>query len=397
MKLQSPDRAHHARAIKDLFSKAFGDYWDWIDFGTDGYVDGAPYDWGASRIGIVDGEVATHFGVWDFTMRIGSAKARVAGIGAVATRKALSGRGLMTQTASDAIPSLRDAGYDMSLLFGIANYYDRFGYVGTFSEHTFSVSTRDVAPADPPVAFEQFDGNYADLADQYNRENEGVTGTCVRPTFTANRRRKKWQGYTFDGGYIVTDRKDGILGVADCAGPPDRVLDIARQLAMREVAPIIEFTFVPQRSPMGEYLQTIADTYMARVEPNGGPMIKVVNLVSLMEKLIPELSRRLAAGPLTTYSGKLAIHGDDESVTLVIEKGTIAAVEPADADPAVSGDVRTDGAITAGPAIARLVIGDDDPRRICRQAGITLQGDASNLLPILFPNEEPSTILWDRF
>ncbi|MBU8913787.1 MAG: hypothetical protein KOO61_07150, partial [Spirochaetales bacterium] len=56
-----------------------------------------------------------------------------------------------------------------------------------------------------------------------------------------------------------------------------------------------------------------------------------------------------------------------------------------------------DGTITAGPAIARLVIGDDDPHRICRQAGITVEGEAGHLLPILFPNEEPSTILWDRF
>ena len=395
MELQSPQRNRHLGAITDLFAKNFSNYGEEFDYGSDGYLEGAPYDWGASRIGIVNGEVVTHFGVWDFTMRIGTATARVAGIGAVATERTLSGRGLMTKTASDAIESFRDAGYDMSLLFGLQTYYLRFGYVATFPEYTFSVSTRDVAPADPPVAFELFDGNYADFAHQYNRENEGVTGTCVRPTFTTNRRPKKWQGYTFDGGYVITDRKDGVLGIADCAGPPDRVLDVARQLAIREVAPTIEFTFLPRRSRMGEYLQTVTHTYTAKFVRDGGPMINVVDLASVMEKLIPELSRRLAAGPLATYDGRLAIGGDGESVTLVIRNGAVVAVEPAgEAEPS---STPADGSITAGPAIARFVIGDDDPHRICRQSGAELTGDAIHLVPILFPNEEPQTILWDRF
>ncbi len=395
MELQSPERSRHLGAITDLFAKNFSNYGEEFDYGSDGYFEGAPYDWEASRIGLVDGEVATHFGVWDFTMRIGSAKARVAGIGAVTTQRALSGRGLMTSTAADCVDSLRSAGYDMSLLFGLQTYYLRFGYVATFPEYTFSVSTRDVVPADPPVAFELFDGNYADFADQYNRENEGVTGTFVRPSFTTNRRPGKWHGYTFDGGYLITDRKDDVLGVADCAGPSDRVLDVARQLAVREVEPTIEFTFLPRRSLMGEYLQTITHTCSAKFVRNGGPMIKIVNLGSLMEKLSPELSRRLAAGPLASYTGRLAIGGDGERVTLVIRNGAVVAVDPG--GDASSPDAPADGSITAGPAIARLVIGDDDSHRICRQAGITVEGDAQHLLPVLFPNEEPSTILWDRF
>ena len=395
MELQSPERSRHLAAITDLFAKNFSNYGEEFDYGQDGYFEGAPYDWAASRIGTVDGEVATHFGVWDFTMRIGTATVRVAGIGAVTTRRALSGRGLMTQTASDAVESFRDAGYDMSLLFGIQNYYLQFGYVDTFPQSTFCVSARDVVPADPPVAFELFNGNYADFADQYNGENESVTGTFVRPSFTTNRRPRKWCGYTFDGGYLITDRKDDVLGVADCAGPPARVLDVARQLAVREVAPKIEFTFLPRRSMMGEYLQTVTHTYTAKFVRDGGPMIKVVNLASVMEKLSPELSRRLAAGPLATYDGRLAIGGDGESVTLVIQNGAVVAVEPA--EEAESSGAPVDGSITAGPAIARFVIGDDDPHRICRQSGAEMTGDAIHLVPILFPNEEPQTILWDRF
>jgi predicted N-acetyltransferase YhbS len=389
MELQSPDKDRHLDGISDLFAKSFGDYWRWVDDGNDGYLVGAPYDWAASRVGIVDGVLATHFGVWDFTMRIGTGTVRVAGIGAVATHRARRSHGLMSQTAADAVSSLRSAGYDMSLLFGIANYYTRFGYVGTFPEHKVSIATRDLNPADSPVRFEPFDGDYVNFAAQYNQENDGVTGTFVRPTFTTNRRPKRFSAYTFDGGYLVAGRYNDELQVADCAGAPEDVVEVARQLAVREVTGKITFVFVPDKSRMGEYLQTIPHTRTAGFTPNGGPMVKVVNLQSTMEKISLELSLRLGGGALPDYSGKLIVHGDGESVALVIEHGTVAAVEPA--QPTASGSV------TAGAPVARLVIGDGDPVRICRQSGIKLEGDARYLVPILFPDQEPSTILWDRF
>ena len=62
MELQSPDRNRHHGAITGLFAQVFSDYWDWYDYMPDGYLDDSPYDWGASRVGMVDGELATHFG-----------------------------------------------------------------------------------------------------------------------------------------------------------------------------------------------------------------------------------------------------------------------------------------------------------------------------------------------
>jgi len=42
-------------------------------------------------------------------------------------------------------------------------------------------------------------------------------------------------------------------------------------------------------------------------------------------------------------------------------------------------------------------VGDEPPERIVRQAGTTIAGDGQFLMHILFPYQEPSTILWDRF
>lgn len=405
MEVRPPDPGHHGPAITDLFARTFGDYWDWVDYSANGYFSGAPYDWDASRIVIIDDVVAAHFGVWDFTMRIGRSAVRVAGIGAVATERAHRTRGLMTQTARSAVDGFRGSGYDMSLLFGIRKYYLQFGYVGTFPERIVRVKTRDLAPLDPPVRFTPFNGSVADLATLYNEENAGVTGTFVRPTFTTNARPRTRTVYTFDGGYVVAGPYEGSFQVVDAAGPPGRIVDLVRQLASAGIFPEIEFVFVPPRSRLGEYLQTIAHTATLRSVPDGGPMIKTVNLTSTMEKIAGELSRRLSGSILADYSGRLTVNGDGESVVLFITSGTVVRVEPLVADgPRTEFAAREParpltgaGAVTGGPALARLIIGEDDPWRICRQSGIEVSGDARHLLPVLFPNEEPSTVLWDRF
>lgn len=391
MDLRSPDPSRHLDALADIFARTFSDYWRRTEYVTDGYIAESPYDWEASRIGVVDGEIATHFGVWDMTMRIGIGVVRLAGIGAVATLKGHRGKGLMVKTAGDCVDNLDAVGYDVSLLFGIPNFYHRFGYVGAFPEIRIILQTRDVAPAQGAVQYEPFEGSVTELAPLYNAENEGVTGTYVRPTYRLNRRWKKFTVYRFAAGYAVCGREGDTMEVADCAGDPATVLEVIRQRAVAELCSRIVFVFLPPRSRMGEYLQTLSHGMQIDRNAAGGPMMKIVNLQRTMEKVAPELTSRLAASPLHSYSGTLALYGDGDGVVMGISSGEVSEVMPAAADATANGTV------TAGPALARLLIGDGDPHRVGRQSNIELSGDAVHLVPILFPDQQPSTIYWDRF
>ncbi|TFH06205.1 MAG: GNAT family N-acetyltransferase [Spirochaetales bacterium] len=390
--IASPSSSSQLHSLTEIFAKTFSAYWERVDYVLDGYIPHSNYDWNASRVGLIDGEVATHFGVWDFGMRIGSAVARVAGIGAVATLKTHRGHGLMAKTAGACVEGLGDAGYDMTLLFGIPNFYHRFGYVVTFTENQFLLSTRDLPAPSQDVVIEPFTGDVKVLAQVYNRENEGITGTYVRPTYGSNRRPGTDRIYTIPSGYVVVARDADTLEVVDCAGDPAEVVAAIRKLASAEVTPRIRFTFLPRRSRVGEYLQTVSHTFQAEHKPTGGPMIKIVNLHSLFEKLSGEMSRRLKASPLSGYDGSLVLEGDGETVVLEIAGGTVHKVRPGSSDA-----VDASGTVSAGAGLARLVLGDTEPARICRQEGITTTGDAVHLVPILFPDQEPSTILWDRF
>ena len=132
MDIISPRRADHLGTLSDVFARTFSDYWTQVEYASRGYFAESPYDWDASRVGVADGQVVTHFGVWGFDMRVGRCVVRLAGIGAVATLKTHRGGGLMARTAGDCVRGMDAAGYDMSLLFGIPNFYHRFGYVCAF-------------------------------------------------------------------------------------------------------------------------------------------------------------------------------------------------------------------------------------------------------------------------
>ena len=273
------------------------------------------------------------------------------------------------------------------------------------------LKTRDLAPADGPIEHALYDGPPAELAELYNRENDGVTGTYVRPTYLNNRMPARFSIYRFDGGYLVGGSDGTTYQVGDCAGDPATIVEIARQRACADVCPEIEFVFAPPRSRIGEYLRTLTHRTISDRHRSGGPMMKIVNLERTLEKIAPELSARLTASPLSGYSGTLALHGETGALVRFSDGAVsgVARIDDADAHAAgnanaaanahAAGNAATgfDGCVVAGPELVRLIVGDGDPHRVCRQAGIELTGDARHLVPILFPDQEPSTILWDRF
>jgi hypothetical protein len=391
--MQSPERSEHLDALGELFGKTFTRYWDRYEYSRLGYFDASPYDWESSRIGVSAGQIVSHFGVWGFALRIGRSVTRMAGIGAVATLKTMRGQGLMRTTATACVGSLKDAGYDISLLFGIPGFYHRFGYVVTFPEASFTCSTRELPEPDGEISHEPFTGDVTELADCYNRENETVTGTYVRPTYRKARRPDTAYCRRFDDGYVWVARDGDTLVVIDCAGRPETIVSIVRELAYSEVTPAVCFKFLPRRSRLGEYLQTISHSYTADHRATGGPMMKTINLESLSTKIADELSARLENSALAKYDGSLLIADAEEAVALEIRKGRVESVKRTAVDEADS----FDGAILGGHALVRLIMGAGDPERICRQGGIDLRGSAPHLVPVLFPDQEPSTILWDRF
>ena len=88
LRVCAPNRENDVAQLTDLLCKTYSaglGYWPAEKRSNNGYLLNSNYDWNASRIGKVGSEIVTHFGIWNFQVRVGRARVCVAGIGAVAT------------------------------------------------------------------------------------------------------------------------------------------------------------------------------------------------------------------------------------------------------------------------------------------------------------------------
>ncbi len=394
--LVAPDPARHGEAVCDLVSKTFsGDgYFEVRRHCRNGYILNSHYDWKASRIGLIGERLVTHFGVWNITMRIGTARVRMAGIGGVSTDPEYRKRGFMARTARAAIEAMRECGYDVSVLFGIRDFYHRFGYVRAWSQCDYIVPAGELPKERPSARLHTLKpGARDDLARLYNRENARFTGTAVKPTYT----RRPWQPlvqgrFWRDGrgraaGYVVFRVREGRVECREACGDPEQVLRVLATVARQSACGEVRLEAMPHDSPLIRRVRwgnCRAETYHARC---GGAMVACINLASTLEKMRGELQRRLRASHLASWRGNLVVADAREAVTLTINRSHVQ----------VTPGGRSRHMIRGGDHVAQLLVGTDDPAEIIRAARLRTTGDALAMAAVLFPNEHPVLGLPDHF
>ena len=92
----------------------------------------------------------------------------------------------------------------------------------------------------------------------------------------------------------------------------------------------------------------------------------------------------------------ISLASDAEAVRVVIRAGEAVECEALPFD-AVDREGDASLLIRGGVSLVRLFVGDDHPGRIISQGTVTVAGPDSWLVSVLFPHEEPDTLLWDRF
>ena len=394
----APDPKVHARALADLLGKVYSEgghsYYQFRDISRGVLERGyAPYDWKAARIGLIGDEIVSHYGVWDFKMRIGRARIRVAGVGSVATSGDHRRQGLMAATAAAAVDGMKARGYDASLLFGIPSFYPRFGYTRAWSETTRVVPVVDLPDIAPKARLRPFRPEPRDDLDTlYNCEYAGLTGSAVRPTYRVcplpHQRGFLWTGGDRrPAGYVLVEPKGHQLHCAECVGDPETTLRALRRLARRWRCTEIVFPTLHARHPLARRLRQGECTVTTRHRRCAEAMIRTVNLATTLHKMRGELSRRLQRSPMADWTGALLVSDARERVTLRIDGGRVEAVPGAASRHAIRGS----------DEIARLTIGTEPPEETTEAAATRVTGDARRLMPILFPPQHPMLGAWDRF
>ncbi len=396
--VQPPDPSRHDEML-DLIAKTFSNwhgYWPFLNYCRGGYLDKSHYDPKVSRIGLLDGRIVTNWTVYDYQMRIGRCSVRVGGVGVVSTHGEFRKRGLMVPTGMGSIQAMRDSGYDLTLLFGLHNFYHHFSYVRAFTEQSYTIAAAEL-PAGKAPALRKFDPPRKDLESLYNRASQGLTGTAVRPTFPLARPMTGnnppptgffWTGKTARPvGYVVIAKGQNHLDCSEAVGEPGVIFAVLAKLAAEFHVGEVRLSGLHYDSPLARAAMALLPARVP-VRPqrlghgaNDQPALDV-------DQDRAELSRRLAASHLCDFTGRLVIADLREQVALDISGGRVSVAERT---PSAG------SAIRGGEQIAQLIMGTDEPFEIVEAARIRLAGQAKQLLPILFPNQHPMLASWDRF
>lgn len=397
----APDRKTHRGQLEEMFARSFAwqGYWGALDFARGAYFDEGFYDSATSRSVMLGDELISHFGVFDCPMRIGSARVKVAGVGAVMTHGDYRRRGLMTKAGAASIKAMSDAGYDMSLLFGKKDVYTSLGYVSAWSTPMYYANVTDLPLKSGPAKLKAFSpGSRGELGRLYNRQSAGLTGTAVRPTWTGNPYPKLWKGYLLQdesgkvAGYVVWHLRHGRVQHVDSAGDARQILGALARIAKREGVKEIDFYCLHYNSRLAKLLRRGDCRLELNYTAAGDAMVRTVNLHSTLTKMSDELLKRLANSRLAGWCGELLIADARQKVFLTIGRSKITVSEKSSPK---TGKVKH--AISGGEHIVQLLIGTDEPLEIADAGKIRFKGDGESLAEALFPQQHPTLSAWDRF
>jgi len=105
----------------------------------------------------------------------------------------------------------------------------------------------------------------------------------------------------------------------------------------------------------------------------------LINLRATLEKITPELEKRLRNSHLHGWTGDVLLAMPKGQVGLSIARTRINVVKP----------TQTKHRIEGGQEIAQLILGCEDPYETVQHTGISLRGDAETLIGVLFPWQQP--------
>lgn len=339
-----------------------------------------------------------HLWVIDYTMRIGAAEVKMAGIGGVHTESAHRMKGYMRVLFQDTVDYMAEQGHDVTMLFGIPAFYNKFGYATCMANYRVSVATRDAEDAGAeagagaqaltrrPVTSDDMPGIVA----RYTAENATRTGSVLRDSadFTTfphgtdwgtPTEAVLWENETGDMlGYLVCDRaKTAVtvaeIGTSDPALYPTVLSTLAKQAVEKRCERIN--AVIPPDHAFAEYLQRFGSQWEIAYPRYGDGMLRILNQPELFEKLSPELARRVAG---MAAARPIALETDLGALTLIPEADGLRCVPGIEAEAQLT---------LSQDKLMQLVMGYRSVQDVLNSPEVTMTGDALPMLTALFPKD----------
>jgi len=360
-----------------------------------------------------------------FTLHIGEALVRMDGVGGVGTDDAHRNRGHSRRVLAAAIEHMKRGDAAISMLYGIRDFYPKFGYATAGPDHIVVLTDlkRDnVLPEGwsvRPFAAEDM----AAVQALYARGTERATGAAMRPPDASiwSRLRKVAGGSKTDACRVVCS-PDGavhgylwrarwcwyvkhalephfkqalVLGEVMADGPPaaDAVLAASRLWAEegggRRTFKEVVMAFTPN-GPLAEAAMRQDVRLLRNYSACGGSMARVLDVKRLLEALRPEMLARLRAA-YSDFRGSLLLDTDMGTAAINIEPNRVTVSNQSSPGTAVL------AVALPQTELARLALGAFPPGDVLARLPDAPTDEAARLLEIMFPLRHSHMHLPDRY
>ena len=293
-----------------------------------------------------DEEWLSWIGLREYQMRFGSAQLKMGGICGVGTKDEHRSKGYSRRVMEHTIAFMNENGYDVSMLFGIPNFYHKFGYATAIPETYVEFDTKDVPAAVPTYQVRKFQTEDAPkIVDLYTANNAERTGTPLRTEIG-------WKEFTKRGGilpdpYVVFNEADEVIGYFVCDGDNAKKDMIARNCTLVDIgfqdrtifetithflAHGVEYISaerircaIPADHPFAIFCRRYGCRTNIYTPKDHMGMMRITNQSSTLEKITGELEKRLQRNAdFSQWSGKILISTDLGQDCLEIDRGSVA-------------------------------------------------------------------------
>jgi predicted acetyltransferase len=282
------------------------------------------------KVSVVAGEqTVADLQVLRLTMQLRGAPVQMAGIADVRTHPAHRRQGHARRLFAGTLAYLRRERYPLSLLFGISDFYWRFGYTPVLPEYDVSLTTREaerLGPGDATVRPARPEDGPA-LLRLYSLANRDRTGTLRRTAETFDPLpRQDVENWWFHprrilvaevggrpAGYVALSGDPSSFRVRELIVPAEDVATagagLIAALASEAVARRLERIRLPlpPDEPLLGLLRPVGCKVEVTYPANEDGMGRIVDLAALAEALTPALAPRVAALPAPERPGALEL------------------------------------------------------------------------------------------
>ena len=352
---------------------------------------------------VSEGRRVSWLTILDLYFHYGESRIRVGGVAGVYTPREFRRRGYSRATIEYALKWMEENGYPLTALFGIQEYYHKFGYATFMGEHVATITLRDASRAVRGEGYEVVltdDPGYRsrEIAELYEENNRSRIASRVREPgeWRGFRKGVSWEHepkvlaleHGCIVGYAALERwpSPEELVVAEVGAVEhdyrvyESLLAELYETALSSRKSVLKF-YLPPDHPMIEVLIAHGCRVESTYPWSGGGMARVVGLREMFEEILPELEPRSRG-----IEGSLEVRVPGERVVLKVSDGSVELLESGES----SNVVELDQGLLAQLVLGYRSLGEASSK-------ISFKGSGARILHGLFRKAAPYVWQPDRW